>query len=121
MRHLKNSVLIPAVLILLFVPVLLLADKSTVKISTERSAVKGSEIVIKIKVIHDANNFFHHTEWAYVKVNGREIARWKYPFENEVFTREIKYRVDGPLSIEAMAYCNLHGSAGPKTATVKVK
>ncbi len=121
MRRLKLSEFIMLLLIFLFSPPLLFADKSAVKITAPGSAAEGSEITIKIKVIHDSNNFFHHTEWAYLKVNGKEIARWNYPFESEVFTREVRYRVDGPLSIEAMSYCNLHGSAGAKTATVKVK
>ncbi len=121
MRTLKYSVIITTGLLLFFSTAPLFANKSAVKIYAPDSAVKGSEIVIKIKVIHDTNNFFHHTEWAYIKVNGKEIARWKYPFESNIFTREIKYKVDGPVSIESMSYCNLHGSAGAKTATIKVK
>ena len=99
----------------------LFANKSSVEITAPDSAVKGSEITIKIQVSHNGNSRFHHTEWAYIKVNGQEVARWKYPFESEVFTCEIKYKVIGPVEIQSEASCNLHGSAGIKTAKVNVK
>lgn len=98
------------------------ADKSSVSIDAPDTAEKGSEIIIKITVTHNGNNLFHHTDWVYIKVNGSEIARWDFKFndlpENEVFTREVKYTVQGPLTIEAEANCNLHGSKG--TAVKKV-
>ncbi len=99
----------------------LYANKSSVEIKSPESAVKGSEITITINVSHSANNFIHHTSWAYVKVNGKEVGRWEYPFESANFTREVKVRVDGPLDIESKAECNIHGSAGAVTAHVKVK
>ena len=71
---------------------------------------------------HNADNFIHYTKWAHVLVNGEEVARWEFSAfsrpESAVFTRQIKITVTGPLSIEAEAACNVHGSAGPATAAV---
>lgn len=99
----------------------LYANKSSVEIKAPDSAVKGSEITITVNVSHSANNFMHHTSWAYVKVNGKEVGRWEYPFESADFTREVKVKVDGPLVVEAKAECNIHGSAGAVNAQVKLK
>ena len=90
-------------------------------IAAPDNAVKGSEITIKINVTHSANNFMHHTRWAYIKVNGKEIGRWEYPFDANDFSKEVKVKVAGPLEIEAMSNCNIHGSTGAKTKTVSVK
>lgn len=99
----------------------LFADKSSVEITADALAAVGTEVVITVKVMHHGNNFAHHTNWVYVKANGREIARFEYPFESEVFTRTVKYKVTGPAEIEAKANCNLHGSAGEKTVKIKTK
>ena len=37
------------------------------------------------------------------------------------FTREIKYKVTGPVEIKAEANCNIHGSKGPATKTISVR
>ncbi len=101
------------------------ANKSSVEISAPAAVKKGSTVTIKITVSHKGNNFMHHTNWAYINVNGKEAARWTFTAgklpESEVFTREITYVADGPLSIEAEANCNIHGSAGKKTAAIAVK
>mgnify|MGYP001404473337 CR=1 FL=1 len=99
----------------------LYANQSNVEIAAPDNAVKGSEITIKINVTHSANNFMHHTQWAYIKVNGKEIGRWEYPFDTNDFSKEVKVKVAGPLEIEAMSNCNIHGSTGAKTKTVSVK
>lgn len=95
------------------------ADKSSVEIEAPQTAVVGSEIVIRLRVAHSGNNFIHHTSWAYLNVNGKEVGRWEYPFENERFVREVKVIVTGNMEIEGMADCNLHGSVGKKTMTVR--
>ena len=102
------------------------ANKSAASIQAPSEAVKGSEVIIRVTVTHDANNVLHHTEWLYVMVNGKEVARWNYTAFNrpeaEIFTKEIKYTAtDNTLQIKAEASCNLHGSAGPATATISVK
>ena len=105
----------------IMISVNLYANKSNVEITAPDTAVKGSEITIKINVTHSANNFMHHTQWAYIKVNGREIGRWEYPFDSNDFSKEVKVIVTGSLEIEAMSNCNIHGSTGAKTKTVSIK
>ena len=102
-----------------------LANKSAVSIQAPSAVQRGSEVVIQVKVTHDGNSFLHHTEWVYVMVNGKEIARWKYTAserpEGDSFTKEIKTTATDTLEIKAEASCNIHGSAGPATAKVSVK
>ncbi len=101
------------------------ANKAETRIEVPESADKGSEITIKVTVIHSANNFFHYTEWLWVQVNGKEIAKWQYSSgnrpEDATFTKEIKFRVDGDLEIKGKASCNMHGSANEATAKVTAK
>jgi desulfoferrodoxin (superoxide reductase-like protein) len=100
------------------------ANKAETRLEVPDSAAKGSEITIKITVIHSANSFFHHVEWAWIQVDGKEIARWDFSSshlpESETFTREIKTKGEGNLEIKAKASCNLHGSANEATANVKL-
>ena len=100
------------------------ANKAETRLEVPDSAAKGSEITIKITVIHSANSFFHHVEWAWIQVDGKEIARWDFSSshlpESETFTREIKTKVEGNMEIKAKASCNLHGSANEATANVKL-
>ena len=101
------------------------ADKGSVTIEAPESAAIGSEITIKITVTHSADNFIHHVDWAYIMVNGKEVERWKYKWNNlppdAVFTKEIKYKVEGPIEIKAEANCNIHGSKGPAIKTIAIK
>jgi desulfoferrodoxin (superoxide reductase-like protein) len=100
------------------------ANKAETRLEVPDSAAKGSEITVKITVIHSANSFFHHVEWAWIQVDGKEIARWDFSSshlpESETFTREIKTKVERNLEIKAKASCNLHGSANEATANVKL-
>ena len=102
-----------------------LADKSEVTIIAPDSTAKGTEITIKLNVAHHGNNMFHYTKWAYIKINGKEIARWDFSAtntpESKNFTKEIKYTVNEPAQIEAEANCNIHGSAGIAKASVGIK
>ncbi len=101
------------------------ANKAAVSIAAPETAAKGSEIVIRVTVTHSRNSAYHHTEWLWIKVNGKEIRRWDYTGshlpEGATFTKEIKWKVDGNVEIQAKANCNLHGSKGERTAIVKVK
>ncbi len=98
------------------------ADKSTAAIEAPKSAAAGSMIPVKIIVTHDGNSFMHYTKWARVMINGAEAARWDFTWngrpESETFSREITVTVSGPLTIEAEAGCNVHGSRGVARATV---
>jgi desulfoferrodoxin (superoxide reductase-like protein) len=100
------------------------ADKASAAIDAPQAATIGSTINIKVTITHDANNFIHHTKWAHVLINGTEVARWDFSAgslpESSVFTREIQYTVTGPLTIEAEASCNIHGSKGPAKAAVSM-
>jgi desulfoferrodoxin (superoxide reductase-like protein) len=92
------------------------ANKAEVKIELPEGAVKGTEIPVRVTVIHNANSYFHHVEWVWIKFNENEIGRWEFTASNrpegETFTREIKYRPEGEGEIKAKASCNVHGSAG---------
>jgi len=101
------------------------ANKTSAAIDAPDKAKKGDIIKIKVTFTHSGNNFIHHTDWAYVKVNGKEINRWEFSFhnlpENEVFSREVVYTVDGPFVIEAEGDCNIHGSAGKAEKKIAVE
>ncbi|RPH49530.1 MAG: hypothetical protein EHM85_13540 [Desulfobacteraceae bacterium] len=102
-----------------------LADKSAVTIIAPESTAKGTEVTIKLNVTHHGNNMLHYTKWAYIKVNGKEIARWDFSAtktpESENFAKEVKFTVNEPAQIEAEAYCNIHGSAGISKAAIAIK
>ena len=101
------------------------ATKAEAKIEVPERAAKRSEITIRVRVIHNANDFFHHVEWLWIQVNGNEIARWDYTATNRpdgaTFTKEIKYKVEGDVEIRAKASCNIHGSAGEAVVKVLAK
>jgi desulfoferrodoxin (superoxide reductase-like protein) len=92
------------------------ANKASATIDAPEKAKLGSVITIKVNIAHRGDNFIHHVDWAYVKVNGKEVGRWEFTFyrlpESENFSREVSYTVDGPLTIEAEGHCDIHGSAG---------
>lgn len=104
------------ILLLLFFSSAAFADKASVTISAPDSVKKGAEVVIKIKVTHSGNNFIHYVDWAWIAVNGKEIARWNYSWtdrpESENFEREVKYTAIAPFEVSAEADCNLHGNTG---------
>jgi desulfoferrodoxin (superoxide reductase-like protein) len=101
------------------------ANKSATSIEVPESITKGSEITIRVTVTHNANNFIHYTKWLQIMIDGKEIARWDYTMGNRpegaIFTKEIKYKAEGDIEIQAEASCNIHGSAGPSTAKILVK
>ncbi len=51
------------------------ANKTSVVIAAPEAASKGSSVTITITVSHNGNNWFHFTDWAYIKVNGTEVQR----------------------------------------------
>jgi desulfoferrodoxin (superoxide reductase-like protein) len=112
-------------LIFLCIPPFAVANKSAVTIEAPEKAEIGSEIIIRINVRHSGNNLFHYTESASVTINGKEVKKWEFSSfkkpETEKFSREIRYRVDGPLEIVAGSNCNVHGSAGPAKKIVAVR
>jgi desulfoferrodoxin (superoxide reductase-like protein) len=99
------------------------ANASAVEINAPEQAKNGAVITISVNVIHSGNNIFHYTDWVWIKVNDKEIGRWDFTWNNRPesndFTRQVTFTVKGPLKITAKANCNLHGSAGEGSATVK--
>jgi len=103
----------------------MLANKTSVEIKAPAEIKKGTEVTIVINVFHYGNSATHHTDWVYLKINGKEVKRWQYDKENlpaaENFTLEFKVVATKNLTLEAEGHCNIHGSAGSKNATIKVK
>jgi desulfoferrodoxin (superoxide reductase-like protein) len=101
------------------------ANASSVEITAPESAKQGSTITISVKVVHNANNIFHYTDWIWIRVNGKEIARWDFTWnhrpEDKVFIRTVTCTVAGPLVISSKSNCNLHGSAGERSVTVRIQ
>jgi len=118
----KNFLL--SLLAFISMPGSLFANKSSVELEIPKSAKKGSIVQIKVKVIHKGNNFFHYSNWVYIKINGETLKKWKFTAwkrpENEVFTRELMYTIIGPTEVTAKAHCNLHGSIGEKSEKIQV-
>jgi len=103
----------------------LMANKTSVEIKAPAEIKKGTEVTLVINVFHNGNSKTHHTNWVFLKINGKEVKRWEYSSENLPaggdFTLEFKYVVTDDITIEAQGNCNLHGSAGSKSATIKAK
>jgi desulfoferrodoxin (superoxide reductase-like protein) len=101
------------------------ANKSAASIQAPTEAPRGSEAVIRVTVTHNDNNPLHYTDWVYVMVNGKEVARWTYTAwnrpESATFTKEIKVTAGENLEVKAEANCNVHGSAGPAISKISVK
>jgi desulfoferrodoxin (superoxide reductase-like protein) len=101
------------------------ANRSEASIDGPTQAAKGSEVILRITVTHNANTSSHYTEWVKVMANKKEIARWDYTKENRpegaVFTKEIKIKVTEDVEIVAEASCNNHGSKGPSEHKIIVK
>jgi desulfoferrodoxin (superoxide reductase-like protein) len=101
------------------------ANKASVTLEGPASAVKGSEVTIKITVTHSANSFLHYTKWLKVQANGQQVQQWDYTAGNrpdgETFTKEVKIKVLENTEVVAEASCNIHGSAGPAKLMIQVK
>jgi desulfoferrodoxin (superoxide reductase-like protein) len=123
----KRFVLVVSCFLFLFslysVPVF--ANKASVTIEGPTSAMKGSEVTIKITVTHSANSFLHYTKWLKVQANGQPVQQWDYTAGNrpdgETFTKEVKIKVLENTEAVAEASCNIHGSAGPVKLMILVK
>jgi len=100
------------------------ANKTSVEIKTAAEAKKGAEITITINVKHSGNSGMHHTNWVYLKIDGKEVKRWEYDKKNlppsNDFTIEYKFTPTGDFTLESEGNCNMHGSAGIQKSAVKV-
>jgi desulfoferrodoxin (superoxide reductase-like protein) len=101
-----------------------LADQTDVRIQAPATAAPDSLITVTVHVTHSGNNFFHFTDWVWLKANDTEIGRWEFRSdarpEDENFNRQVSYRVEGPVTLTAQGNCNVHGSAGMARAEVTV-
>jgi desulfoferrodoxin (superoxide reductase-like protein) len=117
----KLFLLLP--ILFLFTSVSLLANKTRIEVKAPSEIKKGVEVTIIINVFHKGNSNGHHTDWVYLKINGKEVKRWEYAKDNlppdENFTLEFKYVVNEESAIVAEGHCNIHGSAGIQKATIK--
>ncbi len=99
------------------------ANKTSVEIKAPAEVKAGTEITIVIKVEHKGNSKGHHTDWVSLKISGKEVKKWDYPKTalppGEIFTVEYKITVTEDMTIAAQGNCNLHGSTGEQTMTVK--
>lgn len=118
----KKMMLLVVVVSLLFCAGPALANKAAVRLEAPANAALGEKVKITLFVTHSANNFFHHTKLVYLKINGKEAAHWDFDSFNlpeaADFTRSFEYVMDGPISLESAAFCNIHGSANTATATI---
>ena len=119
-----RSVTLFSFLFLLVFSTAAFADKASITISVPESVKKGTEVTIKIKVIHSGNNFIHHVNWAQISVDGKEVKRWDYSWTNKpesgTFEREFKYVVTAPIEVSSQADCNIHGNNGAVKARINV-
>ncbi|HJZ40473.1 MAG TPA: desulfoferrodoxin family protein [Bacteroidales bacterium] len=100
------------------------ANKTSVEIKAPVEVKAGDEVTIILNVSHNGNSKSHHTDWVYLKINGKEVQRWKYdktslpPDGN--FSVEFKTVATGAMVIEAQGDCNIHGSKGVKSLNIKI-
>jgi len=100
------------------------ANKTSVEVKAPAEVKAGTEITIVIDVMHKGNSKSHHTDWIYLKINGKEVQRWQYGKEKlpltENFSIEYKLVANEALTIEAEGHCNIHGTTGKKSTVVKI-
>gem|GEM_PF-385030 len=98
------------------------ADQTSVTLEAPSQAVVGDVVSVVAHVTHEGNNFFHFTDWVFLKANDQEIARWEFSAENrpeaENFTRRVDYTITGPVTFTAQGNCNIHGGTGVAQASV---
>jgi len=126
MKYAKNFILMGvALLVSTIVVTPVFANKAAVSIDAPVAVPQGTEITIKLNVTHHGNNWFHHVNWVYLKVNGEEVKRWEFSWKNRPesgnFTRTFTYNVVAPIKVTAEANCNLHGSQGPASLSIDVQ
>ncbi|MBS3754803.1 MAG: hypothetical protein KGY56_03805 [Desulfobacterales bacterium] len=101
------------------------ANESAVEIEAPEEAAVGEQVTITLDVVHEGNNFIHHTEWVELQINGETVKRWEYsmfgkpPGEN--FSVSFSYTAEKDLQLQAEASCNLHGSRNVAEQTITVE
>lgn len=99
------------------------ANKTKTAVSAPETAEKGKEVTIVINVSHKGNSKSHHTDWVALTINGVEVKKWEFDKKSlpadENFTLEYKLIANEDLNIVVKGNCNLHGSTGENTFSVK--
>lgn len=99
------------------------ANKTSVRVAAPSEAKKGSEVSLKIDVMHKGNSGSHHTDQVTVKVNGKEVKKWTYDKKNLPpagdFELTYSFTMTEDAVVEVKGDCNLHGSTGAQNVTVK--
>lgn len=108
-----------------FLSVSAMANKTSIEVTAPEQAEKGSEVTLTITVKHMGNTTAHFTDWVSVKINGKEVKRWKYDKKERPeagnFTLEYKFVLNEKSKIEVQGNCNKHGSSGAKKIEIDVK
>jgi desulfoferrodoxin (superoxide reductase-like protein) len=116
-KMLKGMLALSALLAVVLLPGIALANKGSVTIDAPDTAKKGEEVTVKLNVEHCCVTKMHYVNWVYLQANGKEVKRWTYTSKelppSPKFSLEYKYSVAGDTELKAEANCNLHGSAGP--------
>jgi desulfoferrodoxin (superoxide reductase-like protein) len=120
----KTKKIILILAIFFFLPIALSANKTSVEVTVLDTVEKGETVKITINVSHRGNSSRHHTDFVYLKINGKEVKRWEYskanlPEGNE-FIVEYEFEAEKTFEIEAKGNCNLHGSSGTVKRTIIV-
>jgi desulfoferrodoxin (superoxide reductase-like protein) len=110
--------------IIAIMPISILANKTSVEVTVLDTVEKGETVKITINVSHRGNSSRHHTDFVYLKINGKEVKRWEYsrnnlPEGNE-FILEYEFEAEKTFEIEVKGNCNLHGSSGAVKRTIIV-
>lgn len=117
--------LIHLVIVLMILATPAIANKSAVSILAPEKVKAGEEITLIISVSHRGNSSLHYTKRVVVIANKKEIALWEFASSNrpeaENFSREVKLEIFEETEVIAEATCNLHGSAGPARAIIKIE
>ena len=101
------------------------ANKTSVEITAPEKADKGSEVTLVINVKHMGNTAAHFTDWVSIKINGKEVKRWKYTKKERPeagnFKLEYKFTLNEKSTIVVKGNCNKHGSTGSKEVVIDIK
>jgi desulfoferrodoxin (superoxide reductase-like protein) len=123
-REFMKALAAGALVVSVWPPGLVSANKSTVSISAPAMAEKGSEVTIAIHVSHKGNNFLHFTNSAWIIAGGQEVGRWEFAAfrrpEDENFSREVKLVLQDTMEITAEAVCNVHGGGGRAVHVISI-
>jgi hypothetical protein len=52
-----------------------MANKNQREIKAPAEIKKGTEVTLVINVFHKGNSKTHHTDWVFLKINGKEVKR----------------------------------------------